>query len=143
MFVQEKDGKYIQELTFEEYFKTAEGKQQYLATQEGIQVKVFINQEYQDAVVRAINYLDENVECVSPVWGKVVVTKCNVNVPCHREDIVVLRRLKRHDNGAYVYIIEDNKTSKEIEKSGFAKILKQFNDKQCQAISVLTGVRQM
>lgn len=87
--------------------------------------------------------MDENVECVSPVWGKVVVTKCNVNVPCHRKDIVVLNRYKRYDNGAYVYSIKDNKTSKEIDKAGFEKILKQFDDKQCQAISVLTGVRQM
>ena len=143
MAVQEKDGKYTQELTFQEYFKTAEGKKQYLATEDGKRVEDFINQKYQDAVVRAISYTDNSVECTSPVWGKVVVTQYNVKVRCHREDIVVLSRLKRCDNGAYVYSIEDNKTSKEIDKAGVEKILKQFNEKQRQAIAGLTGVRQL
>ena len=143
MAVQEKDGKYTQELTFPEFFKTAEGKKQYLATEDGKQVENFVNQRHQDAVVRAISYTDNSVECTSPVWGKVVVTQYNVKVRCHREDIVVLSRLQRHDNGAYVYSIEDNKTSKEIDKAGVAKILKQFNEKQRQAIAGLTGVRQL
>lgn len=143
MTVQEKDGKYIQELTFQEYFKTAEGKRQYLATEDGKQVENFINQKYQDAVVRAISYTDNSVECTSPVWGEVVVTQYNVKVPCHRKDIVVLSRLERCDNGEYVYIIEDNKTSKEIDKVGVEKILKQFNDKQRQAIAGLTGVQRL
>ena len=68
MAVQEKDGKYTQELTFQEYFKTAEGKRQYLATEDGKQVEEFVNQKYQDAVVRAISYTDNSVECTSPVW---------------------------------------------------------------------------
>ena len=134
--MQGKNNKYG--VSFEEYLKTAEGKKAYLSTEEGKQAQDFINKKFQDAVVCAISHKDNSVECVSPVWGNVVVSQYNIKVRCHREDIVVLSRLKRQDNGVYVYTIEDNKTSNEIAKSGVDKILKQFNDEQRQAISVLS-----
>lgn len=123
---------------------------EYNQTRKVKEVKEVMEQKVQDAVVRSIidkgyitrliEYEPDNharlLECVSPVWGTFYMLSSIKYEDVRRGDVLeVSRRMfKLEDVVIFDYVVHCNKTLEEEKQKGINKILKGFDDAQCQNI---------
>ena len=122
--------------------------EEYFATPKGEQVKNFIEQDRQDAIVyNAITDVrhDTIIQCYSPVWKTIEMRLDSFDTRKYgvqRGDIIELGR-EKNARGGFDYSIYESKTAKQIKDAGIKKILKDFDETQQHNLMVIGDFQRM